>query len=73
MEDYLGVSIPVGDLSEQAQSWEESVTLLASEDADVADYVKSLEASKDAAELPEASGETIAKEFEKYLRRHQED
>jgi proteasome assembly chaperone (PAC2) family protein len=73
MEDYLGVSIPVGDLSEQAQSWEESVTLLASEDADVADYVKSLEASKDAAELPEASGETIAKEFEKYLRRHQGD
>ncbi len=73
MEDYLGVLIPVGDLSEQAQSWEESVTLLASEDADVADYVKSLEASKDAAELPEASGETIAKEFEKYLRRHQED
>jgi proteasome assembly chaperone (PAC2) family protein len=73
IEDYLGISIPLGDLSEQAQTWEESVTQLASEDVDVADYVKSLEASKDAAELPEASGETIAKEFEKYLRRHQED
>jgi hypothetical protein len=35
--------------------------------------VKSLEVSKDAVELPEASGETIAKEFERYLRRHQED
>ena len=54
-------------------TWEDSVTQLASEDADVADYVKALEASKDAADLPEVSGETIAKEFEKYLRRHQED
>ena len=73
IEDYLGVSIPLGDLREQAETWEDSVTQLASEDADVADYVKALEASKDAADLPEVSGETIAKEFEKYLRRHQED
>ena len=73
IEDYLGVSIPLSDLREQAETWEESVTQLASEDADVADYVKALEASKDAADLPEVSGETIAKEFEKYLRRHQED
>jgi len=73
IEDYLGISIPLGDLREQAETWEDSVTQLASEDADVADYVKALEASKDAADLPEVSGETIAKEFEKYLRRHQED
>ena len=73
IEDYLGISIPLGDLREQAKTWEDSVTQLASEDADVADYVKALEASKDAADLPEVSGETIAKEFEKYLRRHQED
>ena len=73
IEDYLGVSIPLGDLREQAETWEDSVTQLASEDADVADYVKALEASKDAADLPEVSGETIAKEFENYLRRHQED
>ena len=32
-----------------------------------------LEESKDAAELPEVSGDTIAKEFERYLRRQQED
>lgn len=73
IEDYFGISIPLGDLREQAETWEDSVTQLASEDADVADYVKALEASKDAADLPEVSGETIAKEFEKYLRRHQED
>jgi proteasome assembly chaperone (PAC2) family protein len=73
IEDYLGISIPLGDLTEQAETWEDSVTQLASEDADVADYVRALEASKDATDLPEVSGETIAKEFEKYLRRHQED
>jgi proteasome assembly chaperone (PAC2) family protein len=73
IEDYVGISIPLGDLREHAETWEDSVTQLASEDADVADYVKALEASKDATDLPEVSGETIAKEFEKYLRRHQED
>jgi predicted ATP-grasp superfamily ATP-dependent carboligase len=73
IEDYLEITIPLGQLPEQAEEWEVSVTQLASEDADVAEYVKSLEASKDALELPEASGETIAKEFERYLRRHQED
>jgi proteasome assembly chaperone (PAC2) family protein len=73
IEDYIEISIPLGDLREQAETWEDSVTQLASEDADVADYVKTLEASKDAADLPEVSGETIAKEFEKYLRRHQQD
>jgi hypothetical protein len=35
--------------------------------------VKALEESKDAAELPDVSGETIAKEFERYLRRNQSD
>lgn len=73
IEDYLEITIPLGQLPEQAEEWEVSVTQLASEDADVAEYVKTLEASKDALELPEASGETIAKEFERYLRRHQED
>ena len=73
IEDYLGISIPLADLPESAQAWEESVTQLAAEDADIAEYVKSLEASKDAVDLPEASGETIAKEFERYLRRHQEE
>lgn len=73
IEDYLGISIPLADLPDSAQAWEDSVTLLASEDAEIAEYVKSLEASKDALDIPEASGETIAKEFERYLRRHQED
>ena len=50
-----------------------SVDELAAEDTDVADYVKALEESKDAAELPDISGDLIAKEFERYLRRQSED
>ena len=46
---------------------------LAAEDSEVAEYVKALEESKDAAELPEVSGDSIAKEFERYLRRQKED
>jgi hypothetical protein len=49
------------------------VDQLASEDTDVAEYVKALEESKDAAELPDVSGEIIAKEFERYLRRQNEN
>ena len=46
---------------------------LAAEDTEVAEYVKALEESKDAAELPDVSGDSIAKEFERYLRRQKED
>ena len=44
----------------------------AAEDSDVAEYVKALEESKDSAELPDVSGDVIAKEFERYLRRQSE-
>jgi len=39
--------------------------------SEVAEYVRTLEEAKDTAELPEASGEAIAREFERYLRRHE--
>ncbi|HUX69541.1 MAG TPA: PAC2 family protein, partial [Cellulomonadaceae bacterium] len=39
------------------------------EDTEIAEYVHQLEEAKDTAELPEASGEAIAQEFERYLRR----
>jgi hypothetical protein len=32
--------------------------------------VRTLEEAKDAADLPEASGDAIARDFERYLRRH---
>jgi len=72
IEDLLEVSVPVGDLPEESRAWERGVDELSREDSDVAEYVRSLEESRDAAELPEASGDAIAREFERYLkRRHQ--
>ncbi|TDC77986.1 PAC2 family protein [Streptomyces hainanensis] len=69
LEDLLGVGVPLGDLPEDARAWQIGVDQLAAEDSEVAEYVKSLEEARDTAELPEASGEAIAKEFERYLRR----
>lgn len=72
LEDFLEIAIPLLDLTTSSQEWEKEVTDLAAEDTDVAEYVKALEESKDAAELPDVSGDTIAKEFERYLRRQKE-
>jgi len=69
LEDLLEVSIPLGDLPEDARAWERGVDELAEEDEDVADYVRALEETRDTTDLPEASGEAIAREFERYLKR----
>ena len=70
LEDFLDISIPQGDLPERSRSWETQVNQMAAEDSEVGDYVKQLETSKDAAELPEATGESIAREVERFLRRN---
>ncbi|MFG2225776.1 PAC2 family protein [Streptomyces sp. NPDC048644] len=69
LEDLLGIRIPQGELSEDARAWQLGVDQLAAEDSEVAEYVQSLEEARDTADLPEASGEAIAREFERYLRR----
>ena len=63
----------LGDLPEDARAWERGVDELAEEDEDVAEYIRTLEESRDTADLPEASGEAIAREFERYLKRRTED
>ena len=70
LEDFLDISIPQGDLPERASSWERQVDQMAAEDSEVGDYVRQLENSKDASDLPEMSGELIAKEVERFLRRN---
>jgi hypothetical protein len=73
VEDVLEIPVPLGDLVEESRAWENGVDELASQDSEVAEYVKELEERKDAAELPEASGDAIAAEFERYLRRRDTD
>lgn len=69
VEEMLDVAVPLGDLPEDARAWERGVDELAREDEEIADYVHRLEQARDTTELPEASGEHIAREFERYLRR----
>jgi proteasome assembly chaperone (PAC2) family protein len=73
LEDLLEVSIPLGELPEHARAWERGVDELAEEDDDVADYVRALEETRDTTDLPEATGEAIAREFERYLKRRTEE
>ena len=70
LEELFETSIPLGDLPEDSRAWERGVDELASEDEDIADYVRALEETRDTTELPEASGEAIAREFERYLKRN---
>jgi proteasome assembly chaperone (PAC2) family protein len=73
IEELLETSIPMGDLPDLSIAWEHGVDELAEEDEDVAEYIRSLEESRDTADLPEASGEAIAREFERYLKRRGRD
>ena len=72
LEDFLEIDLPLGELPTESIAWEAAVDSMAKEDSDIAEYIKSLEESKDASEIPEASGESIAKEFERYLRRQKD-
>lgn len=68
VEDLLDLALDFGELEESARAWEATVDALAAEDTDIAEYVRSLE-ERSVTELPEASGEVIAEEFERFLRR----
>jgi proteasome assembly chaperone (PAC2) family protein len=73
LEDMVGVPIDMRGLPEEARAWQRGVDELASDDSDVADYVRSLEEERDTADLPEASGDAIAREFERYLKRRTDE
>jgi proteasome assembly chaperone (PAC2) family protein len=70
VEEVLDVEVPLGALPDQADDWQRTVSEMAEEDEDVSNYVRALEERGDAEiTLNEASGDAIAAEFERYLRR----
>ncbi|MFM1778221.1 MAG: hypothetical protein RL741_839 [Actinomycetota bacterium] len=71
LEDLLDTSIPVDILVEESRAWQLGVDEMSTEDDEISDYVRGLEETQDTAELPEATGEAIAREFERYLRRRE--
>ncbi len=69
LEELVDVTIPRGSLVEEAAAWEAGIDALAADDEEMAAYIQQLEQARDTVDSPEASGEAIAQEFERYLRR----
>jgi predicted ATP-grasp superfamily ATP-dependent carboligase len=69
VEDVLDLPIPVGDLAEESNEWESRLRAAAEQDAELAEYVRELEERSGDTDLQPLSGDEIAHEFEKYLRR----
>ncbi len=69
LEDFLEISLPQGTLPDLAITWENAVTEMVKEDSDIEEYIKTLEESKDANEISAESGEELAREVERFLRR----
>ncbi len=67
LENRVGITTDRTDLELEAMRWEEGIDALASDDDDMTAYIEGLEQARDAADAPEAQGEAIAEEFEKYL------
>jgi len=68
LEDVLNLPLDPGELPEAAESWVEQVNELVADDPDIAGYIAALEERRDEA-TPAPSGDAIAAEFERYLRR----
>ena len=69
LEDFLSISLPLGDLPNAAREWEDAVNQMVAEDSDIEEYIKSLEESKDQSDISDESGEELAREVERFLRR----
>jgi len=68
LEDVLNTPLETGDLPESAATWEAQVNDLIADDPDIATYIAALEERRDE-ETPTPSGDSIAAEFERYLKR----
>jgi len=73
LEDAMGFPLPQGVLVEMTDAWQRGAEDVTEHDTDIAEYVEALENERETSELPEASGDAIAREFERYLRRRGDD
>jgi predicted ATP-grasp superfamily ATP-dependent carboligase len=71
IEKYISMQFDHGDLPSEAFKWERAVDELAEGDEDLAEYVASLEKTRD--EIDGASGDVIAREVEQFLRDSDEE
>jgi len=69
LEDVLGIAIPHRELTELAQDWKQTIQSQVDSDQELTQYVRALENAISKSPLPQATGDAIAREFERYLRR----
>ncbi|WP_150956307.1 PAC2 family protein [Microbacterium testaceum] len=69
LEAITGITVPRGDLETESRQWEASIDAAAADDEEMSEYIRQLEQTRDTWDSPEASGDAIAQEFERYLRR----
>lgn len=69
LTEITGSTIARGELPAEALAWEASIDAAAADDEEMTEYIRQLERTRDTWDSPEASGDAIAQEFEKYLRR----
>ena len=73
VEEVLDVPVPLAEMPQQADEWQKLVDEMAAEDDEVSEYIRNLEERDDEIEtsqLKATSGDVLAREFERYLRRH---
>jgi proteasome assembly chaperone (PAC2) family protein len=72
VEEVLDVPVPLAELPQQADEWQKLVDEMAAEDDEVTEYIRNLEQRDDEidrGEMGATSGDAIAREFERYLKR----
>ncbi|WP_454138344.1 PAC2 family protein [Microbacterium paulum] len=69
LTELTGAVVPRGELPAESLAWEASIDAAASDDEEMTEYIRQLEQTRDTWDSPEASGDAIAQEFERYLRR----
>ncbi len=69
VEEVLDLPVPMADLAEESGEWEQRVKAAAEQDAELGEYVRELEERVGDEGIQPLTGDEIANEFEKYLRR----
>jgi hypothetical protein len=69
LEEVLDLPIPTADLAEESADWESRLRQASEQDAELAEYVRELEERSGDEGIQPLTGDEIAQEFERYLRR----
>ncbi|MDI6942409.1 PAC2 family protein [Microbacterium barkeri] len=69
LEELTGAIVPKGTLATDAAAWEATIDAAAADDEEMSEYIRQLEQTRDTVDSPDASGDAIAKAFERYLHR----